>query len=135
FGGDGLEGAVLQFGYLEHPQHHLRYQSSEWQYIGLDELTHFREHQYRYMFSRLRRRKVDDDTTDRERRLIEQLSKVPLRMRAGSNPGGPGHSWVRDRFGIYRPEGEEDQPRLCHREEWIRQHNRVFLPAKIEDNP
>lgn len=135
FGGEGLEGAVLQFGYLEHPQHHLRYQGSSWQFIGLDELTHFRELQYRYMFSRLRRPDTDETTTDRERGIIEALASVPLRMRAASNPGGPGHEWVRDRFGIWRPDGEEDQPRLCHRPDWVRKHSRVFLPATIDDNP
>jgi predicted phage terminase large subunit-like protein len=132
-------GAVLQFGYLETPRDHLRYQGSNWHYIGFDELTQFREHQYRYLFSRLRRLEGVD---------------IPIRMRSGSNPGGPGHTWVRNRFGIYVPEeeqaahdaaiaeaaeaGEEPPPeprRLCHRPVWIRGQGRTFLPAKLEDNP
>ena len=39
-------------------------------------------------------------------------------MRSASNPGNIGHDWVKRRFLI---EGE--------------QHNRVFIPAKLDDNP
>ena len=48
-------GATLTFGYLDHSGSEYRYQSSEFQFIGFDELTQFRESQYRYLFSRLRR--------------------------------------------------------------------------------
>ena len=76
-------GATLSFGYLEHIGDEYRYQSTEFQYIGFDELTQFTEIQYRYLFSRLRRRSDTD---------------IPLRMRSASNPGGIGHEWVRQRF-------------------------------------
>lgn len=45
-------------------------------------------------------------------------SNVPLRMRAASNPGGVGHGWVKRRF---LDEGEAK--------------GRVFVPARLEDNP
>ena len=76
-------GATITFGYLERPGDEYRYQSTEFQFIGFDELTQFNENQYRYLFSRLRRTEDID---------------VPLRMRAASNPGGIGHEWVRGRF-------------------------------------
>lgn len=76
-------GAVLQFGYLERLSDRFRYQSSEFQYIGFDELTQFGEGEYLYLFSRLRRLAG---------------SMVPVRMRAATNPGGVGHDWVRARF-------------------------------------
>ncbi len=76
-------GASLTFGYLETERDKYRYQSSELQYIGFDELTQFGESQYLYLFSRLRRLAG---------------SAVPLRMRSASNPGGLGHEWVRARF-------------------------------------
>lgn len=149
FGDDDPESekaAVLQFGYLDGPHDHERYQGSNWQYVGFDELTHFRERQYRYLFSRLRRPDLTDETPDWKRRMIEALSGVPLRMRAASNPGGPGHEWVKGRFGIYVPEEElaaaEEQGvdpgslrKLCHRPWWVTEHDRVFVPAKLEDNP
>ena len=81
-------GASLSFGYLQTAQDRYRYQSSEFQYIGFDELTEFEELPYRFLFSRLRRRVGLD---------------VPLRMRAATNPGGTGHVWVKDRF-LQNPE-------------------------------
>lgn len=75
--------ASLAFGYLANANDHLRYQSSQLQFIGFDELTQFREVQYRYLFSRLRRRSG---------------MPVALRVRGASNPGGIGHQWVKQRF-------------------------------------
>jgi predicted phage terminase large subunit-like protein len=102
-------GAILQFGYLEHEKQKFRYQSSEFQYIAFDELTQFTESQYRYLFTRLRRPSGQSDGNP--------LSRVPLRMRSGSNPGGAGHEWVRRRF------MRESKPQ------------RRFVPAKLADNP
>jgi len=83
-------GATLTFGYLEHGERdRARYQSSEFQFIGFDELTHFEEADYRYLFSRLRRL---------------EGAQVPIRMRSASNPGGKGHEWVKQRFLIEGPE-------------------------------
>ena len=76
-------GATITFGYLEHEDDKYRYQGSEYQCIEFDELTHFNQTQYEYLFSRLRK-SVDNP--------------VPLRMRAASNPGGRGHQWVKERF-------------------------------------
>jgi hypothetical protein len=49
---------------------------------------------------------------------LRRLEKhdVPLRMRGASNPGGIGHEWVKARF--------VDEP-----------EDRVFVPAKMSDNP
>lgn len=95
-------GATLTFGYLDSPKDKYRYQSSEFQFIGFDELTQFQEFDYRYLFSRLRRL---------------EGSNIPIRMRAGSNPGNIGHEWVKQRFMVEQSD------------------NRVFLPAKLGDNP
>lgn len=101
-------GAALQFGYLDDPGDHERYQSSEFQYIGLDEATQFRPEHYRYMFSRLRR---------------GATSGVPLRFRAASNPGGPGHDFIKERFGLGRAGNRAVGT------------GRVFIPASLDDNP
>jgi len=63
--------------------------NSEFQFIGMDEVTEIRESDYRYMFSRLRRP------------ASGPLSQVPLRMRAATNPAP---NWVRQRFLV---EGEK----------------------------
>jgi predicted phage terminase large subunit-like protein len=102
-------GATLTFGFLDTINDKFRYQSSEFQFIGFDELTQFLEDDYRYLFSRLRRLKG---------------SPVPLRMRAASNPGGIGHDWVKQRFlnegpakgRVYVPARLEDNPHLDRQE-------------------
>ena len=76
-------GASLTFGYLAHDNDLDQYQGSELQFVGFDELTQFTEKQYKYLHSRLRK--------------LEN-SKVPIRMRGGTNPGGRGHEWVKKRF-------------------------------------
>lgn len=112
-------GASLQFAYLKDEGDELRYQSAEFQYVGFDELTQFPEAQYTYLFSRLRRPKAGPETTAAERAAIMALQAVPLRMRAASNPGGVGHGWVKKRFPI----------------DGVPRGRRVFVPAKIADNP
>ena len=47
--------ATLTFGYLDAENDKYQYQSSEFQYIGFDELTQFTDTQYTYLFSRIRR--------------------------------------------------------------------------------
>jgi predicted phage terminase large subunit-like protein len=81
-----------------------RYQSSEFQYIGFDELTQFARTMYLYPFSRLRKR---------------EGMNVPLRVRGATNPGGSGHDWVMQRFLIedapgrrFIPARLEDNPYL-----------------------
>lgn len=95
-------GATLEFGHLQHEKDKYGYQGPSYQFIGFDELTQFTQSQYRYMLSRLRR--------------LEE-SRIPLRVRSASNPGGEGHDWVKQRFLI---EG--------------RANGRIFVPAKLEDN-
>ena len=100
-------GATLTFGFLANMQDRARYQSSEFAYIGFDELTAFEESDYRFMFSRLRK---------------SEGVNTPLRMRSATNPGGKGHKWVYDRFVKPWMDGNSDP-------------NRVFIPAKLSDNP
>lgn len=99
-------GAVLHFGHIQHPDDRFNYQSAEYQFIGFDELTQFELVQYTYLTTRLRRL---------------EGSKIPLRMRAGSNPDGIGRDWVKMRFPII-PESEQHP-------------DRAFVPAKLRDNP
>jgi hypothetical protein len=114
-------GATLSFGYLQSKNDRYRYQGAAFQFIGFDEATHFDEDEYRYLFTRLRRPSgIADD---------HPLSRVPLRMRAASNPGGRGHKWVKRRFIDRLPDEDnpEDTPEKCRA--------RVFIPARLQDNP
>lgn len=76
-------GATLNFGYLESGNDCYRYQGAEFQYIGMDEVTHIDPANYRYLFSRLRKPKS---------------LQVPLRFRATANPGGAFGEYYYQRF-------------------------------------
>lgn len=111
-------GAVLQFGYLDGPFDHLRYQSSAFQQIGFEELPQWKDDiQYRYLFSRLRRLKG---------------STVPIKMRANGNPDGPGLEWVKDRFVTDEYIAADDDTRFSNIWE---KDGKVFFPARLRDNP
>lgn len=98
-------GATLNFGYLESANDCYRYQGAEFQYIGLDEVTHIDPFNYRYMFSRMRKPKT---------------LRVPLRFRATANPGGQFGEYYYQRFFVEGPEngrvfigaGIDDNPYL-----------------------
>lgn len=47
--------ARISFGTLLYEKDKYKYQSAEYQFVGFDELTHFQESQYKYLFSRIRR--------------------------------------------------------------------------------
>lgn len=82
-------GATLNFGYLESANDCFRYQGAEFQYIGMDEVTHIDPTNYRYLFSRLRKPKT---------------LQVPLRFRATANPGGQYGEYYYQRFFVEGPE-------------------------------
>lgn len=105
-------GATLEFGFLARDADVHQYQSAEYQYIFFDELTAFTEFQMRYMLSRLRRLEGSD---------------ISLRVRAASNPGGPGHDWVRRVFPV-----DGSGPRIESTDGG--DITFAFIPALLEDN-
>lgn len=96
-------GATLSFGFLEHEGDLQQYQGGAYHFLGFDELTQMEEHLYTYLFSR-RRRALD-------------MTHIPTRFRAATNPGG-NEEWVHRRFII---DGPKD--------------GRAFVPASAKDNP
>ena len=98
-------GARLEFGHCQHDKDRHDYQSAQYQFLGVDELTQFSLRVYLYLRSRLRRLAG---------------SKIPTRSRTASNPGNEGHDWVKARFVAEQGDGER---------------KRVYLPAKLSDNP
>jgi phage terminase large subunit-like protein len=133
-------GATLHFGYLDTGSHSegldkFRYQSAHFQFIGFDELTQFFEEDYLYLFSRLRRTQCyrhtkDPDPNCRDCKEYAGLQRVPLRVRAASNPGGLGHYWVKRRFRIKRVEMPDG--RVVYRG---MHPKRPYVPALPSDNP
>ena len=118
-------GSRLELAHLTRDSDVLKYQGAAYAVIGFDEATQFNEWQYRYMLSRLR---VSGDVKDQMAR-----DGWRPRMLAAANPGGPGHGWVKQRFidpapaeTLWRPDASPDEPRPG---------SRIFIPAKLSDNP
>src|SRR5207342_722470 len=120
-------GAVFRLGYLHSDTDVTRYQGPEYQLILWDELTHFTRRQYTYMRSRLR-------AAGPVRARLEELGWLP-RMMSGTNPGGPGHDWVRRMFvdpspgpdAVFRGGIDPEQDHAGLR-------TMAYVPAKATDN-
>ena len=125
-------GARLWLTYLERDEDVLRYQGQAFSYIAFDELTqHPTPFAWNYMRSRLR-------TTD---------PNLPIFMRGTTNPGGPGHAWVKQMFIDPAPAntpfiatdletGEELRYPETHPEKPGQPlFKRRFIPASLYDNP
>lgn len=110
-------GATVSFGYISRPVHVTRYLSTEYQYIGWEELTTFPKRPYLYLFSRLRKNRAI---------VLPDGRPMPLRMRAATNPGGIGHEWVKSRFITGEREGDEPIANM---------QRRLFIPSFVRDNP
>jgi hypothetical protein len=125
-------GARLWLTYLERDEDVLRYQGQAFSYIAFDELTqHPTPFAWNYMRSRLRTTAPD----------------LPIFLRATSNPGGPGHGWVRKMFVDPAPAnipftatdidtGEELRYPDTHPDRAGKPlFQRRFIPASLYDNP
>lgn len=117
-------GATLTFGYLQSAGDEQRYRTAEFSYIAFDELTRFPEQAYRFLFTRLRPMEGGP------------LSRVPMRMRCATNPGGKYGEWVKGRFvpdEYLRQKGEGRFGRVW----WTRDEDgtRLLVPARLKDNP
>jgi len=100
-------GDIIEFCYAENDGDVYRYQSREWDFLGIDEVTHFTEYQYTYLLTRLRTTK-------------------PLKPKffAATNPGNIGHAWVKSRWITKDCEAPG-----------YNADDYDFIPAGIRDNP
>jgi predicted phage terminase large subunit-like protein len=137
--GNLCEPAKLVFGYIGQEGAKYRYQGAEFNFVAFDELTQHSEEDYTYLFSRLRRVKcVLHTEKDKKGNPIyhpqcptcQSAARVPLRIRAASNPGGIGHLWVKERFAIQADILPSGKTRFIGRNP-----NRPYIPAFLIDNP
>lgn len=101
-------GNTLEFGHMEHEDAKFDYQGGIWPYIGVDECTQFTGPMLAYPRSRQRR---------------PANSRIPIRWRGATNPGGIGHDVIKAR---YVKDAEGNDPTTP---------NRQFFPARLDDNP
>jgi len=109
----------IKLGHMSDSTAHLDYQSKEFHYIGFDELTHFPEFQYVYMFSRLRRKRG---------------SLIPLRIASASNPG---KEWISERWCDWIKNGKksgEHSTITTKLEGRITSYTRTYIPASWRNN-
>lgn len=98
-------GGVLCLRNLDETQ---KYLSVEFAGMGIDELTQNPEMVYDFLNTRLR---------------WPGLPAEEYRIRSGTNPGGPGHLWVKRRW-VERGFAGKERP-----------GDYAFVPAKVADNP
>jgi hypothetical protein len=115
-------GAKIYFGMMQHVKDRKKYQGRNFDYIGMDELTHFLLDEYVFMISRNR----------------PNGPGTRVYIRGGTNPGGIGHGWVKQRFIGPAPPFTRLETKYKVRmpdgtiKEIIR--DRVFIPATVFDN-
>jgi len=118
-------GAVVEFGFLDTDEDKYNYQGRAFSFLGFDELTQWPADSidaagepvngaYLYLLSRLR---------------TQEGTGLRLEVRATTNPGGVGHNWVKCRWGI------PDDGSASERRDPATGYRRVFIPARLKDNP
>ena len=98
-------GSMIKFGHLQSANAVTEYQGQEYDWIFMDEATHFTEWEFRVLAATLR-----------------GVNKIPKRMYLTCNPGGVGHLWVKRLF-VERDFRAGEDPR-----------DYLFIPATVEDN-
>lgn len=98
-------GSIIKFGHLQSASALSEYQGQEYDWIFMDEATHFTEYEFRTIGACLR-----------------GVNKIPKHMFVTCNPGGVGHQWVKRLFVSREYEKNEDP------------EDYLFIPATVEDN-
>lgn len=117
-------GAKTWFRHLQDEDALRKHKSRQYTLVAFDELTDFLEEQYLFLFQRLRSPKV---------------ASIHPQILSASNPRGPGHRWVYERFIKGREPGKVY---LSKMEGYSfgdfhfpgRQFSRIFVPARATDN-
>jgi hypothetical protein len=106
-------GATLKLRYLDRDADADTYQGHEYNWMAFDEAGNW----------------PSPDPLDKLRACLRSADGVPVRMLLTTNPGGPGHNWLKARFVDPVP------PRTV---QYIQQGGsvwtRVFIPSRVQDN-
>lgn len=112
-------GAILYFRYLDRDADADNYQGHDYSRLYIEELTQF----------------PSPDPVNKLKATLRSAAGVPTGFRATCNPGGPGHTWVKARY-------IDPGPWKIIRETFTNPFDgsnielgRVFIPAKLSDNP
>lgn len=105
-------GARLFLSVMEREDDVLKFDTDEYNYIGIDQAEQFSEFQLRMISSRVR----------------SSTPELPRIIRYSANPGGVSHRYLRDRFVKPDPKGNT----IIYDKET--NSKRIFIPARLEDN-
>jgi hypothetical protein len=115
-------GAQIFFGYMQRDEDRFNYQGKAYDFIGLDELTHFSYTQYSYIKSR--------------NRPTGPGTRVYMRMTC--NPDGKGMGWVKERFVTPAPPMTPIREAVKVRDPSGKllemSRDRIFIPSTVFDN-
>lgn len=106
-------GAIIRTGHLKDDQAYTKYQGHEYQRMLIEELTQIAtETRYLQLVASCR----------------STIPEIRPQIFCTTNPGGRGHTWVKNRFIT------DHIPGMPFRDENTGQW-RIFIPAKVDDNP
>lgn len=115
-------GAIIRFGHLSHDKALERYIGGGYHFVGFDQLEQFTQHQYQFIFSRLRKRVLTSD--------------IPLRIYSTANPSVEAE-WIYEYF--INPELAKFDGKFTYRMAHVgargKTRESIFVPADFYDNP
>ncbi len=106
-------GAIVYLSHMERQDDVRKFDTDEYNFIGVDQAEEFTEFQLRYISSRIR----------------SSIPELPKLYYLSANPGGVSHTYLRDRFVKPYPDGNVI---IKDRKTGVK---RIFIPARLNDNP
>ncbi len=106
-------GATLKLRHLWDERDAENYQGHSYTWICIEEVTNW----------------PTSNAIDRIRATLRSAHGVQVKLRLTGNPGGAGHNWVKQRYITPAPGG------FTRNIDPASGETRVFIPAKLEDNP
>ena len=107
-------GSLIDFGYCDTENDVYKYQSFEYDVIRIDEATHFTQHMYEYLRTRIR-----------------GANTFPKQMKCSTNPGNVGHQYFKSRFIDECPPMETYS---VTNKRTGKVSTRLFIPSRVYDN-
>ena len=114
-------GSKIWLCHCQHEKDKFKYQGAEIHVLLIDELTHFTESIYRYLRGRCRTGSLE---------IPKELGVSFPRILCGSNPGGVGHTWVKNTFVDNAP-----YKKIVRMDRSEGGMLRQYIPAMLTDNP
>jgi hypothetical protein len=113
------DGASLSFRHLDNDADADLYQGHDYSRVYVEELTQF----------------PHPGPVSKLKAVLRSAGGVPCRFRATCNPGGAGHNWVKARYIDPGPFQRVEEPYLNPFDGTRLILDRVFIPARLTDNP